>query len=52
MSVSHERIIETTCKLLEAQGFQATGLNRIIRESRAPKGSLLLLSRGEGGTCR
>ncbi len=40
MSASRERIVETTCKLLEVQGFQATGLNQIIRESQAPKGSL------------
>jgi TetR/AcrR family transcriptional repressor of lmrAB and yxaGH operons len=40
MTTSRERIIETTCGLLEIQGFQATGLNQIIRESGAPKGSL------------
>lgn len=40
MSTSRERIVETTCELLEIQGFQATGLNQIIRESGAPKGSL------------
>jgi TetR/AcrR family transcriptional repressor of lmrAB and yxaGH operons len=35
-----DEIIETTCNLLEFQGYHATGLNQIIRESRAPKGSL------------
>ena len=40
MTSSRDQIIETTCSLLEAQGFHATGLNQIIKESGAPKGSL------------
>ncbi len=34
------RIIETTATLLELQGYHATGLNQIVRESDTPKGSL------------
>jgi TetR/AcrR family transcriptional repressor of lmrAB and yxaGH operons len=40
MSTSREQFIKTTCDLIEAQGFHGTGLNQIIRESGAPKGSL------------
>ena len=39
-SPARELIIEATCELLEAQGYHATGLNQIVAESRAPKGSL------------
>lgn len=34
------RIIATTVELLEAQGYHATGLNQILHQSGAPKGSL------------
>ncbi len=37
---SRERIILTACQLLEQQGFHASGLNQIVEESGAPKGSL------------
>jgi TetR/AcrR family transcriptional repressor of lmrAB and yxaGH operons len=37
---TREQIIEKTCELLELQGYHATGLNQIIRESGSPKGSL------------
>lgn len=37
---TREQIIETTSHLLEQQGYYATGLNQIVRESGAPKGSL------------
>lgn len=40
MSTTRDQIIDTTCDLLEAQGYHATGLNQIVAESGAPKGSL------------
>lgn len=40
MSGVRHQIIETTFALLESQGFHATGLNQIVKESGAPKGSL------------
>jgi TetR/AcrR family transcriptional repressor of lmrAB and yxaGH operons len=40
MALTREKIIETTCELLELQGYHATGLNQIIKESSSPKGSL------------
>ena len=40
MKSTREQIIYTTCDLLEAQGYHATGLNQILAESGAPKGSL------------
>ncbi len=40
MTSTRDQIIETTCNLLELQGYYATGLNQIIKESNGPKGSL------------
>ena len=40
MSGSREQILLSTSDLLENQGFHATGLNEIVRESGAPKGSI------------
>jgi TetR/AcrR family transcriptional repressor of lmrAB and yxaGH operons len=40
MTSTRDQIIETTCDLIELQGHHATGLNQIVRESGAPKGSL------------
>jgi TetR/AcrR family transcriptional regulator, lmrAB and yxaGH operons repressor len=40
MTTARDQIIETTCDLLEKQGYHATGLNQIVKESGAPKGSL------------
>ncbi|NDJ34775.1 MAG: TetR/AcrR family transcriptional regulator [Chloroflexi bacterium] len=40
MSSTRDQIIETTSRLIEMHGYHATGINEIIRESGAPKGSL------------
>ncbi|MCC7209162.1 MAG: TetR/AcrR family transcriptional regulator [Anaerolineae bacterium] len=40
MSAAREQIIEATCGLMERQGYHATGLSQIIKESGSPKGSL------------
>ena len=40
MNPAKEQILETAARLFEKQGYHATGLNEIIRESGAPKGSL------------
>lgn len=40
MSSTKEQFIETTCDLLESHGYYATGLNQIVAESGALKGSL------------
>ncbi|MBL8166170.1 MAG: TetR/AcrR family transcriptional regulator [Anaerolineae bacterium] len=40
MISTRDQIIATTCNLLELQGYHATGLNQIIKESGSPKGSL------------
>jgi TetR/AcrR family transcriptional repressor of lmrAB and yxaGH operons len=40
MSIAREQILQTTCTLLEKQGYHGTGLNEIIKESGSPKGSL------------
>lgn len=40
MSTTRDQIISKTCELLELQGYHATGLNQIIKESGTPKGSL------------
>jgi AcrR family transcriptional regulator len=37
---TRRRMIVTTSKLLERQGFHGTGLNQILEESNAPKGSM------------
>jgi TetR/AcrR family transcriptional repressor of lmrAB and yxaGH operons len=35
-----EKFIETASRLFEIKGYNATGLNEILSESGAPKGSL------------
>lgn len=40
MSEARSRILLTMARLIEKQGYHATGLNEIIRESNTPKGSL------------
>lgn len=40
MSEARSRILLTMARLIEKQGYHATGLNEIIRESDTPKGSL------------
>ena len=40
MTDARSRILLTMARLIEKQGYHATGLNEIIRESHTPKGSL------------
>ena len=40
MNLVKEQILEAAARLFEKHGFHATGLNEIIRDSGAPKGSL------------
>lgn len=40
MTSTRDQIIGATCQLMENQGLHATGLNQIVKESGAPKGSL------------
>jgi TetR/AcrR family transcriptional repressor of lmrAB and yxaGH operons len=40
MNPAKEQILEAAARLFEKQGYHATGLNEIIRESGSPKGSL------------
>lgn len=37
---ARERMVDATTRLLRSQGYHGTGLNQIVQESRAPKGSL------------
>ena len=40
MSSTRDHIIEVASRLFEAQGYHGTGINQIVAESGAPKGSL------------
>lgn len=40
MTGTREAFLETMARLIETQGYYATGLNQIVAESGAPKGSL------------
>lgn len=37
---TRERLLTTAATLFQAQGYHATGLNQVVAEGRAPKGSL------------
>ena len=37
---TRDRLIRTTSRILRTQGYAATGLNRIMAEAEAPKGSM------------
>jgi len=37
---SRQRLVDTASRLFRVQGYHATGLNQIVDESQAPKGSL------------
>ena len=37
---TRERIIDTTAQLLQRQGYHGTGLNQILDDAKAPKGSM------------
>ncbi len=39
-NTTREKIIQTASDLIENQGYHATGVNEIVRESGAPKGSI------------
>ncbi|SHH88099.1 transcriptional regulator, TetR family [Sporobacter termitidis DSM 10068] len=39
-NTSREKILNTATKLFQINGFNATGLNEILEESKSPKGSL------------
>lgn len=39
-NLTRQRILTTTSDLLERQGYHATGLNQIVKESATPRGSL------------
>ncbi|MAT41779.1 MAG: TetR family transcriptional regulator [Anaerolineaceae bacterium] len=39
-NTTREKIIQTATDLIENQGYHATGINEIVRESGAPKGSI------------
>ena len=41
MTSTRDRIIRKTAELLTCQGYHATGLSQIVRESEAPRGSPL-----------
>lgn len=37
---SKQRMVVTTAKLLQRQGYHATGLKQVVEEARAPRGSI------------
>ena len=40
MSTTRDRIVETTAELFRRQGYNATGIKRIVTEAQAPFGSI------------
>ena len=36
---TRDNIIETTCNLLETQGYHATAMSQIVEQSQSPRGS-------------
>ena len=40
MNTTRQRIVVTTARLLSQRGFHGTGLNQIVAEAAAPKGSM------------
>jgi TetR/AcrR family transcriptional repressor of lmrAB and yxaGH operons len=40
MLTNREKILQVASELMEKQGYHATGINEIIKKSKAPKGSL------------
>lgn len=39
-NLTRQKILTTTSNLIERQGYHATGLNQIVKESKTPRGSL------------
>jgi TetR/AcrR family transcriptional repressor of lmrAB and yxaGH operons len=39
-SDTRERLVRATSRLLRTQGYNATGLNQVVTEAKAPKGSM------------
>ena len=40
VSMTRDRLVSTMGRLMQAQGYAATGLNQVVADSGAPKGSL------------
>lgn len=40
MTSRRQQMVEMTCRLIERQGYHATGITQILQESGTPKGSL------------
>jgi AcrR family transcriptional regulator len=40
MSTTRQRIVETTAELFRRQGYNATGIKRIVTDAKAPFGSI------------
>lgn len=40
MSNTHDKLVQTTAELLQTQGYHATTMSQVVKESDTPKGSL------------